>query len=187
MQTPLRYGLNTVLRKYLLFCFRSRRALSFNQPLPSENLFQIPPKKSKRIDFLYFRNQKKGKRRFQLVCIQTERLSKKPLNAVSLTALSVFFSYANRHTRLLRRKKNDGKRFGIRTLALFEKIGNLFLFFDSFIVHTALLCGNVFSALVSSSFQRFSSACRSHSLAEAVNFALLPFFGLIGSFHSIYS
>ena len=47
-----------------------------------------------------------------------------------------------------------------------------------------LLCGNVLSALVSSSFKGFSAALRLHSLAEAVNLASLSLFGLIRSFHN---
>jgi len=46
------------------------------------------------------------------------------------------------------------------------------------------LVGQSLSALVSTSFQNFSAGSRCHSLTETVNFALLSFLGLIGSFHN---
>ena len=49
------------------------------------------------------------------------------------------------------------------------------------------LVGKSLSALCSSSLQNLSSSGRSHSLTEAVYFAFLSLFRLIGSFHNLFS
>lgn len=55
---------------------------------------------------------------------------------------------------------------------------------DPQVFHSALLSGNVLSALVSSSLEGVSSALRLHSCAESVNLALLALLGLISSLHN---
>ena len=49
------------------------------------------------------------------------------------------------------------------------------------------LLGKILSSFISSSFQNVSAAFRRHSLSESVYFASLSLFGLIRSFHCLFS
>jgi len=57
----------------------------------------------------------------------------------------------------------------------------------AFVLLIYRLVGKSLSALISASFQNLSSCGGSHSLTEAVYFALLSFLGLISSFHNLFS
>ena len=72
----------------------------------------------------------------------------------------------------------------MRTLSDPQNSRKIFLFLDPQVFHSALLSGNVLSALVSSSLEGVSSALRLHSCAESVNLALLALLGLISSLHN---
>lgn len=157
--------------------------LIFNQSFLFEKFSDIPRKGRIRIFFRNARNKKK-RTRLSGIALHTERLSEQPLDTVSFSAFSVFFSHANRHCGHLCRGIYDCERLRVRTLSRFQNSGNFFFPLDPQILHLAL-CGNVLSAFISSSLQRFAPTLRLHSLTEAVYFASLSLLGLISSFHNI--
>ena len=74
----------------------------------------------------------------------------------------------------------------MRALSRFEDFHEVLLLFEAQILHTRVRSsGNVLSALVSSSLEHLSAAGRRHSLAEAVDLALLSLLGLICPFHDL--
>ena len=117
---------------------------------------------------------------------RAERFAKQSLDPVPFYALAVLFAHAHRHLYAVGGKIDYGQRAAMRALSRFEDFQKVLLLFQAQILHIRLmLCGNVLSALVSSSLERVSAALGLHALTESVHLASLALLGLIRSLHTI--